>query len=139
MREFGNEIDAGFSTLYGDKILTGVERMNLRYDVAKLQLGSKSPSFVEELEKRALAEHKLAVKEWQMLLQDIDSAEDIAQYALPSSHVYIYINFRFSRTRDNLFEAVHPLLQAIGGYAGCYVSLIAGCPPGDDEEGFFTA
>jgi len=44
------------------------------------------------------------------------------------------------RTRDTLFDAVHPLLQAIGSYAGCYVSLIAGSAEKDDtEKGFFTA
>ena len=43
------------------------------------------------------------------------------------------------RARDTLFDAVHPLLQAIGSYAGCYVSLIAGSPEKDDNKGFFTA
>lgn len=57
-----------------------------------------------------------------------------------------YLRFRTSlthrcsvRARDSLFDAVHPLLQAIGTYAGCYVSLIAGNPEKDDNEGFFTA
>jgi hypothetical protein len=44
------------------------------------------------------------------------------------------------RTRDTLFDAVHPLLQAIGTYAGCYVSMIAGSAEKDDPGGgFFTA
>jgi len=43
------------------------------------------------------------------------------------------------RARDSLFDAVHPLLQAIGRYAGCYVSLIAGNAEKDDDNGFFTA
>lgn len=43
------------------------------------------------------------------------------------------------RARDTLFNAVHPLLEAIGSYAGCYVSLIVGSPETVDNKGFFTA
>lgn len=45
-----------------------------------------------------------------------------------------------ARARDTLFDTVYPLLQAIGSYAGCYITLIAG-NAGDDstENGFFTA
>ena len=45
-----------------------------------------------------------------------------------------------SRARDTLFDAVHPLLEAIGAYAGCHISLIAGSAgDGGTDEGFFTA
>jgi len=54
-------------------------------------------------------------------------------YFRTSSHRY------FDRARDTLFDAVHPLLQAIGSYVGCYVSLIAGSPETDGDKGFFTA
>lgn len=48
--------------------------------------------------------------------------------------------FLMSRARETLFDATYPLLQAIGSYAGCYVSLIAGNPAGPtDDKGFFTA
>lgn len=62
----------------------------------------------------------------------------------PSSCSVFYldlVDLRFiSRARDSLFDAVYPLLQAIGSYAGCYVSLIAGNPgKDDDDKGFFTA
>lgn len=50
-----------------------------------------------------------------------------------STHAFV------SSARDSLFEAVHPLIEAIGAYAGCYVSLIAGSPQKDDASGFFTA
>lgn len=46
---------------------------------------------------------------------------------------------RLDRARDSLFDAVHPLLHAIGSYAGCYISLIAGSPEKGDDKGFFTA
>ena len=46
---------------------------------------------------------------------------------------------RIYSVHDSLFEAVHPLIEAIGAYAGCYISLIAGSPPKDDYKGFFTA
>ena len=47
--------------------------------------------------------------------------------------------FLISRARECLFDAVYPLLRAIGLYAGCYVSLIAGNSTGPTDEGFFTA
>ena len=49
------------------------------------------------------------------------------------AHVYV------RRARDALFDAVHPLLQAIGSYAGCHVSLIAGSAETETDKGFFTA
>lgn len=53
---------------------------------------------------------------------------------VPLTHIHIL------RARDTLFDAVHPLLQAIGSYAGCYVSLIAGNDgTNETDEGFFTA
>ena len=55
-------------------------------------------------------------------------------FHIPFAHVGIY------SARDTLFDAVHPLLQVIGNYAGCYVSLIAGNAEKDDtNKGFFTA
>ena len=45
-----------------------------------------------------------------------------------------------TRARDTLFDAVYPLLEAIGSYAGCYVTLIAGnAGKGNTDEDFFTA
>lgn len=55
-------------------------------------------------------------------------------FPTPFTHICAY------RAHDSLFDAVHPLLQAIGSYAGCYVSLIAG-DAGTEVAGdaFFTA
>lgn len=45
--------------------------------------------------------------------------------------------------RDTLFDAVYPLLEAIGSYAGCYVTLVAGNASKDNTDDtdaeFFTA
>ena len=47
---------------------------------------------------------------------------------------------RVYRAHDTLFDAVHPLLQAIGSYANCYVSLIVGNADVAEPDGeFFTA
>ena len=40
---------------------------------------------------------------------------------------------------NSLFEAAHPLIEAIRAYAGCCISLITGSPKKDDSKGFFTA
>ena len=61
----------------------------------------------------------------------------------PASFIFYFLtsltHVSTYRARDSLFDAVHPLLQAIGRYAGCYVSLIAGNAPKDTDDGFFTA
>lgn len=48
------------------------------------------------------------------------------------------LNWWFS-ARDTLFSAVHPLLELIGRYSGCYVSLIAaGIPENRGEKPYIT-
>ncbi|KAF9777748.1 hypothetical protein BJ322DRAFT_1025590 [Thelephora terrestris] len=101
--------------------LSSCEMMNLRYEVTQSLLQSKDPRFVEQLEQRAAAQHEAALKVWSLALEDVATAEDVSQ------------------AHDTLFDAVHPLLQAIGSYVGCYISLIAGSPEKDNDEGFFTA
>lgn len=51
-----------------------------------------------------------------------------------------FVNSVTHRAHDTLFDAIHPLLQAIGTYAGCHVSLIAGNAGADGtSDSFFTA
>ena len=61
-------------------------------------------------------------------------------------HLYILVIYApltrrcICSARDTLFDAVHPLLQAIGTYGNCYVSLIVGnADTGETDEEFFTA
>lgn len=45
----------------------------------------------------------------------------------------------FYSARDSLFSAVHPLLKLIGGYSGCYVSLLVASPDHGDGDPYFSA
>jgi len=141
MLDYPREVNAAFVSKYGDgKTLSSAQRMNVRHDLAKAMLYSRYSHLVNELENKAKDQHKLDMNTWNMILEDISLAGDVGKfvfYLLLSD----FVDLRpISRARDSLFDAVYPLLQAIGSYAGCYVSLIAGNPGGgDDDKGFFTA
>lgn len=83
MLEYPEEVDAAIADRYpGAAKLTNIQLMNTRYEVAKSQLGSKDPSLTEELEQRAAAQHEIALKEWDLILEDISAASDVSQYVL---------------------------------------------------------
>jgi hypothetical protein len=112
--------------------------MNLYHDMAKFLLANQFSHLVDELNKMAAAQHKVNADEWGLILRSISEAKDVSKYVsllirTSSTHCY------FDRACDTLFDAIHPLLQAISSYVGCYVSLIAGSPKMGDEKGFFMA
>jgi hypothetical protein len=139
MIDYSAEVTAAFVSKHSDgSNLTSTRRMNLRYETAKFLLTNRFSHLVDELDAKAAAQHKAGLDEWGLVFGSVSEATDISTYVsllfrTSSTHRY------FDRARDTLFDAVHPLLQAIGRYAGCYVSLIAGSPKTDDEKGFFTA
>jgi hypothetical protein len=96
---------------------------------------------IPELEQKARCEHDAGMDEWDLVLGDISEAEDISQFVRCQLFPWTLLTNIPTRARDALFDAVYPLLQAIGSYAGCYVTLVAGNSGGDDatEKGFFTA
>jgi hypothetical protein len=143
MSDYATDVNAALLTRCPDpSALSAAQKLNMRYDVAKTLLSSEKYSHLtEELDAKAVAQHDIDATEWSLALEDISSAKDVSRC------VSLSVNFDSSnlcacmfRARDTLFDAVHPLLQAIGTYAGCYVSLIAGSPAKDDSsDGFFTA
>ena len=119
-----------------------MQRMNLQHSVAKGLLDKQYSHLGDALEKKALDQHNMAVNEWNLILDNVSFADDVPQYVfffllffhIPLTHTHIY------RARDTLFDAIHPLLQVIGSYANCYVSLVARNSKSDEaDEGFFTA
>ena len=102
--------------------------MNVRHDLAKAMLYSQYSHLVNELENKAKNQHKLDTDTWNMVLEDVSLAGDVGKFVF----YFLLSNFvdlcPISRAQDTLFDAVYPLLQAIGSYAGCYVSLIARSP-----------
>jgi hypothetical protein len=140
MSDHAGTLNAAFVSKYADgRNFSNTDKMNLRRDLAKTLLNNSYPHLREELDKKALAQYKADMKEWSLEFPNISSAKDISQYVVCFSGLRSLIVDIFS-ARDTLFDAVHPLLQAIGSYAGCYVSLIAGSAEKDDvDKGFFTA
>jgi len=142
MVDFPREVNALFTSRHGDgKNLSKTQVMNLRHDVAKSMLSGGYSHHVNAMEKKSKAQHDEDVKKWSLILDDISLADNVDQYVFLSIFLDV-VDLRFisTRARDTLFDAVYPLLQAIGSYAGCCVSLIAGNAPKDDtDKGFFTA
>lgn len=103
-------------------------------------LSNEQPGVVNKLETKARAQHAVEMDEWNMSLGDISLVEDVDKYVFAPQIPDLADSFSITRARDTLFNAVFPLLGAIGTYAGCYISLVAGNAVGDDhDEGFFTA
>ena len=140
MQDYSDEVNTAFVGQHGDgKDLGRTQRMNLRHDVAKALVSDKYSHLVNELENKAKVQHDAEMDEWKLILNDVSLAENVPQCLVISIHRFVNLH-SFPRARDTLFDAVYPLLEAIGSYAGCYVTLIAGNEGKDDnDEGFFTA
>ena len=142
MLDYPDTIKAAFIHRHGDGgNISSAQRMNIRHELAKALLAKQYSHLSAKLNKKVIDQHNEAVGEWNLILDGVSFAEDIPQY------VFFFFPFSISltrvhmcRARDTLFDAVHPLLQAIGSYANCYVSLVAGNSGTDEtDEGFFTA
>lgn len=135
-------INAVFLHRYGDaKGLTNTQRINERNALAKSLLAGQCSNLVSGLDKKAADQHKATLNQWNLILDDISSAQNVSKYVLPLPFSWVPLTHIYTcRARDTLFDAVHPLLQAIGSYANCYVSLIAGnTETREDDTEFFTA
>ena len=142
MREYPDEVKKAFAKAHGDgKDLEKGQRLKFQNDVAKDLLYGTYSHLVPEIEDAVDEEQDAGMAEWDLALDNISLAEDITQYNLYCLFLVISDKFVITSTRDTLFDAVHPLLQAIGTYAGCHVTLIAGnaAVEGTAEKGFFTA
>jgi hypothetical protein len=142
MQDYSKEVKEAFAKQYGGrKDLTSGQRLNFQQEVARALLHSEYSSLIPELEQKARCEHDAGMDEWDLVLGDISEAEDISQFVRCQLFPWTLLTNIPTRARDALFDAVYPLLQAIGSYAGCYVTLVAGNSGGDDatEKGFFTA
>jgi hypothetical protein len=141
MLEYPEAVDAAVLHQYGPGAeLANVDKMNRRHDVAKTLLATKYSGLRSELKDRAASQHDAELKEWRLILDGISSAQDVVVCVLFFRLFLAFVNSHlFHRARDNLFDAVYPLLQAIGTYADCYVSLVVGNPKTDTDKGFFTA
>ena len=80
MRDYPREVNAAFAARHGDgRNLSSIQRLNIRQDVAKAML-NEHPNLVNELNRRATAQHVAEKNEWNMILEDISLASDVGQY-----------------------------------------------------------
>jgi len=142
MLDHADLVNAAFVSRHGDgRAFNNHERLNVKYSLAKTMLLSHYAHLTGELDRKASVTHDVAMEEWGLILNSISLAPDVSRYAFPLPYLWIPLaHAPVFRARDTLFDAVHPLLQAIGSYAGCHVSLIAGRAEKDEtDRGFFTA
>jgi hypothetical protein len=141
MLEYPDEVERVFAKTHADdQLFSGAQKMNIRYELAKTLLHEDYPDLKDELQKKADDQYEASLGEWNLILDDISFAEDVSQCVLSLYFQPSLTPIWICRARDTFFDAVHPLLQAIGSYANCHVSLIAGSAGTDGEDdNFFTA
>jgi hypothetical protein len=81
MQDYPSQVNAAFVSRHGEgKNLNNMQRLNMRYEVAKAVLSGEHSNIVKELERKAQAQHDIEMDEWNMTLEDISLAEDVSQY-----------------------------------------------------------
>lgn len=113
------------------------ERLNKWNEVAKRLVTTTYKNQTAELERRAKETNKRDLEEWGLELAGIERAEDVESYVSIRRHQRLPL-ILFSSARDSLFSAVSPLLKLIGGYTGCYVTLLAAAPDNTDGKPYFS-
>lgn len=88
MLDYPDLVNATFVSQHADGgILSGHEKMNLLYAVAKKMLVSHYSHLEDELEKTATAHHKEALSEWTLALEDVFLSDDVVQCVFFCSHI----------------------------------------------------
>jgi hypothetical protein len=81
MRDYPTKVKKAFAAQYGNgNNLSKADRLNFQNSVAKKLLYEENTDLIDELQARAKAQHTAGENEWNMILEDISAAEDVAQY-----------------------------------------------------------
>jgi len=141
MQDYPKVFNAAFVSRHGEgKHLQPPERLRLRTELAKSMVNGGYSHLLKDLDRKAKEQHEKALAEWELILNGVSEASDVSAYVPIFSSPRIANLFSPSSARDTLFDAVHPLLQAIGSYANCYISLIVGdTRKNESDQDFFTA
>jgi hypothetical protein len=95
MLDHCDTVNAAFVSKHSDGAgLTNVQRLNLRYSLAKKMLSKSYPHLKLELDKKAVVQYDIELKEWELVLEDITSTEDISRYVF-----FLFLDFVGSRVR----------------------------------------
>ena len=80
MLDYPEVVNAAFVSKHADgKGMPNVQKMNLRYDLAKAMLSRSYSHLTPDLKEKATIQHKADLEEWNMRLDGISAAEDISQ------------------------------------------------------------
>lgn len=80
MLDYSEKVDDAFVGRCRDvDSLSNVQKMNLRYDVAKELFNEEYSHLADELKKKADEQHDTELDEWNLILEDISSAPDVSQ------------------------------------------------------------
>ena len=81
MLDYSRELSATFVAKYGDgRNLKSAERMNFQHDLAKAMLSNEYSRLTNELENKAKAHHSVEMDKWNLILDNIALASDVAQF-----------------------------------------------------------
>jgi len=80
MQEYPDEVKEAFTEAHGDgKHLTNGQRLNLQIDAARDLLHKCYAHLIPELEDTVKEEHEVGMDEWNLVLDDINLAENVTQ------------------------------------------------------------
>ena len=81
MLDYPDAVNAAFIHQYADGgKLSSAQKMNVRFDVAKVLLAQKYSHLTTELERKATEKHNVELDEWNLILDGVSSAEDVPRY-----------------------------------------------------------
>lgn len=131
-------INGYFVAKYGEgKGMDQIEWLHKQNEIAKRLISTDYKHLVMALEKRAKETHERELKGWGLGLEDIGQAEDVQLWVSLFSIGPLPLML-FCSARDSLLSAVQPLLNLIGSYLGCYVTLIAAALNDANSEPYFS-
>ena len=132
-------INGYFVAKYGEgKGMDQIEWLHKQNEIAKRLISTDYKHLVMALEKRAKETHERELKGWGLGLEDIGQAEDVQLWVSLFSIGPLPLML-FCSTCDTLMSAVRPLLNLIGSYLGCYITLIAAAIDDANDTLYFSA
>ena len=80
MLEYPDVVDKAYLEKYGDgDSLASIQKVNLRYDVAKALFTERYSHLTAELEEKLEEQHNEELDQWNLVLEDISSADNVSE------------------------------------------------------------
>lgn len=80
MLEYPDVVDKAFLERHGDGDLPpGLQKVNLRYNMARALFIKKYSHLMVELEEKVDRQHNEELNQWNLVLEDVSSTDDISE------------------------------------------------------------